>query len=32
MLTRGRAACVAKLRELEYAIKELREIAFESYN
>jgi len=32
MLTRGRAACVAKLRELEYAIKELREIAFESYD
>ncbi|KAK3353857.1 hypothetical protein B0T25DRAFT_221949 [Lasiosphaeria hispida] len=32
MLTRDRAACVEKLRELECAIKELREIAFESYD
>lgn len=32
MVTRGRAACVAKLRELECAIKELREIALVGYD
>jgi len=32
ILTRDRAACIAKLREIECAIKELREIAFVSYD